>query len=298
MQYAVYQAEWRRRRSARIWVIATIILGVAFLGNQAYEWLFSPTRWYTNSYGSLFYIMSGLHGLHVFIGLLAMTFFLGRMRGTRAVTPASCRRCRASPTTGTSSTSSGSGSTVACSSSSRHARRRTPHRGTLRSQFLLPAGLLAVAAMTSLAMFFPATDAGASGHSDAAQVSTTATARHDPIVWNGQCEGSHRRRAQRGNPFNSSSRFVSTGISSPTAAAPSPTPTRRSRSSPPAACCSRRRARAATATTPTEWAPTVRPRSDRICKGSGPPRSTSGSAPAACPPPIPRRSRRSGASPD
>ena len=87
MQYAVYQAEWRRRRSARLWVIATIILGTAFLGNQFFEWLFSPTRWYTNSYGSLFYIMSGLHGLHVFIGLLAMTFFLGRMRGDKGGDP-------------------------------------------------------------------------------------------------------------------------------------------------------------------------------------------------------------------
>ena len=81
MQRAVFQLEWRKRRSARIWIVATIILGVAFLGNQVYEWLFSTTRWYTNSYGSLFYIMSGLHGLHVFIGLLAMVFLLGRLRG-------------------------------------------------------------------------------------------------------------------------------------------------------------------------------------------------------------------------
>ena len=79
--------EWRKRRSARIWIVATIILGVAFLGNQVYEWLFSPTRWYTNSYGSLFYIMSGLHGLHVFIGLVAMVFLLGRMRGDNGGDP-------------------------------------------------------------------------------------------------------------------------------------------------------------------------------------------------------------------
>jgi cytochrome c oxidase subunit 3 len=87
MQYAVFQAEWRRRQSARIWVIATIVLGTAFLLNQVFEWLFLPTRWYTNSYGSLFYIMSGLHGLHVFIGLLAMVFFLGRMRGDKGGDP-------------------------------------------------------------------------------------------------------------------------------------------------------------------------------------------------------------------
>jgi ubiquinol-cytochrome c reductase cytochrome c subunit len=41
-------------------------------------------------------------------------------------------------------------------------------------QFLLPAGLLSVAAMASLAVFFPGTGAGASGHADASQVSTNA----------------------------------------------------------------------------------------------------------------------------
>ena len=43
---------------------------------------------------------------------------------------------------------------------------RAPLRGTFRAQFLLPAGLLAVAAMASLAVFFPGTGAGASGHAD------------------------------------------------------------------------------------------------------------------------------------
>ena len=47
-------------------------------------------------------------------------------------------------------------------------------RGKFRTQFLLPAGLLAVAAMASLAVFFPGTGAGASGHADASQVSTNA----------------------------------------------------------------------------------------------------------------------------
>jgi cytochrome c oxidase subunit 3 len=81
MQWAVRQAEWRNRKSARRWIIMTIILGTAFVGNQATEWLFLTTRWYTNSYGSLFFIMTGLHGLHVFLGLVAMTFLLGRMKG-------------------------------------------------------------------------------------------------------------------------------------------------------------------------------------------------------------------------
>jgi cytochrome c oxidase subunit 3 len=81
MQKAVFDEERRNRRAAKIWVVLTIILGFAFLVNQATEWLFMTTRPSTNSYGSLFFIMSGLHGLHVFLGLIAMVFLLVRMKG-------------------------------------------------------------------------------------------------------------------------------------------------------------------------------------------------------------------------
>ena len=173
MQRAVFQLEWRKRRSARIWIVMTLILGVAFLGNQAYEWLFSPTRWYTNSYGSLFYIMSGLHGLHVFIGLVAMVFLLGRLRGDIGGDPGelsafqgvsllpALRRHRV-------------GRALQLSVPSQVGMRgvRAPLKRKFRAQFLLPAGLLSVAAMASLAVFFPGAGAGASGHAYASQVST------------------------------------------------------------------------------------------------------------------------------
>jgi cytochrome c oxidase subunit 3 len=81
MQKAVFDVEWRRRRSARIWVGVTLVLGAAFLLNQVYEWGHITTRADTNAYGSLFFIMTGLHGLHVFLGLVAMLFLLGRMKG-------------------------------------------------------------------------------------------------------------------------------------------------------------------------------------------------------------------------
>lgn len=81
MQRAVYLVEWRRRKEARRWIVYTLILGSMFLANQFYEWTHMTTRWNTNAYGSLFYIMTGLHGLHVFLGLVAMIFLLGRMKG-------------------------------------------------------------------------------------------------------------------------------------------------------------------------------------------------------------------------
>ena len=95
---------------------------------------------------------------------------------------------------------------------------RTPHRGTLRNRFLLPAGLLAVAAMASLAMFFPATDAGASGHSDTAQVPaipnkhvTTGPAARSTS------RASPPRCATRATPSTAARGSASTGTSSPTA---------------------------------------------------------------------------------
>ena len=81
MQWAVWLVEHRRREEARRWIIVTMVMGTLFVANQAYEWVHLTTRWYTNSYGSVFYITTGLHGLHVFLGLVAMAFLLFRMRG-------------------------------------------------------------------------------------------------------------------------------------------------------------------------------------------------------------------------
>ncbi len=83
MQKGVWEEEHERRPSARWWVVFSFVLGGAFLANQALEWSsvdFLPS---TNSYGSMFFVMTGLHGLHVAIGLVAMVGLLGRMAGPR-----------------------------------------------------------------------------------------------------------------------------------------------------------------------------------------------------------------------
>ena len=80
-QMGVFAIENRRRQVAKYWVYASMVLGILFVGNQVYEWINLTTRWYTNSYGSVFFITTGLHGLHVFIGIVAMIFLLGRMKG-------------------------------------------------------------------------------------------------------------------------------------------------------------------------------------------------------------------------
>jgi len=79
MQHAVMQLGRGRRKAAAQWIAATFALGAAFLTNQLVEWQQVPFRPSTSAYGSLFFIMTGFHGLHVALGLLAMLGLLLRM---------------------------------------------------------------------------------------------------------------------------------------------------------------------------------------------------------------------------
>jgi cytochrome c oxidase subunit 3 len=87
MQKAVWDQERGDRNKAKLWVTATIVLGALFVANQFYEWVSLSHDPATNpthtAYGSLFYIMSGLHGLHVTLGLVAMGFLLVRLKGPK-----------------------------------------------------------------------------------------------------------------------------------------------------------------------------------------------------------------------
>ena len=83
MQLGVWAQERGERAKARAWIVTSFLLGAAFIGNQAYEWKTLPFRPSTNAYGSLFFIMTGLHGLHVILGLVAMIFLLIRLSGPK-----------------------------------------------------------------------------------------------------------------------------------------------------------------------------------------------------------------------
>jgi cytochrome c oxidase subunit III len=86
MHQAVVAA--RRRRdveSSLRWLAATFVLGALFIGNQALEYAEAPFSISSHAYGSLFYLMTGFHGLHVLGGLAFMVVVAGVVRrGTRA----------------------------------------------------------------------------------------------------------------------------------------------------------------------------------------------------------------------
>jgi cytochrome c oxidase subunit 3 len=64
------------------WLIVTVLLGLSFLGAQAYEYAnFIVTEGFTISsgiYGTVFYSLTGLHGLHVTVGVVLLTGVLIR----------------------------------------------------------------------------------------------------------------------------------------------------------------------------------------------------------------------------
>lgn len=75
-------------RTARLWLLVTIALGAVFLVVQVMEYrnhlkVLRPT---SSAYGSLFYAITSLHGLHVVAGLLMLIFvaLLPTLRSARS----------------------------------------------------------------------------------------------------------------------------------------------------------------------------------------------------------------------
>jgi cytochrome c oxidase subunit III len=83
VQLAVRSIAAGRLAAFRAWLIATLVLAGAFIGNQAYEWSSLDFSVDSHAYGSAFYVMTGFHGLHVLGGMLAMVVLLGRAGSRR-----------------------------------------------------------------------------------------------------------------------------------------------------------------------------------------------------------------------
>jgi len=65
----------------REWFILTYIMGSVFIGGQALEYAELVREGVTlqdSAYGSMFYLTTGFHGIHVTGGLIAFLFVLGR----------------------------------------------------------------------------------------------------------------------------------------------------------------------------------------------------------------------------
>jgi cytochrome c oxidase subunit III len=67
-------------RGMRIWLAITAVMGITFLLGQVYEYTHLEFGLTTNLFASAFYVLTGFHGLHVTIGVLAILAVLWRSR--------------------------------------------------------------------------------------------------------------------------------------------------------------------------------------------------------------------------
>jgi cytochrome c oxidase subunit III len=87
-QMGVFAAERGDVVKLRRWFIVTFIMGSFFIGGQVYEYATLVREGLTlhTDYGSVFYLTTGFHGLHVTGGLIAFLFVLGRTYVARRFT--------------------------------------------------------------------------------------------------------------------------------------------------------------------------------------------------------------------
>jgi cytochrome c oxidase subunit 3 len=95
--FAVERGQIRRTGSVfnparwglREWYVLTFFMGLYFVLGQGYEYLSLIRDGLTlqsSGYGSVFYIPTGFHGLHVTGGLIAFLFLLGRTYAAKSFT--------------------------------------------------------------------------------------------------------------------------------------------------------------------------------------------------------------------
>ena len=70
----------RKTDPARVWLAFTIVLGIGYLVVAVRDWMTAPFHIYSNAYGSLYYMMTGIHALHVTAGVILLTILLGNMK--------------------------------------------------------------------------------------------------------------------------------------------------------------------------------------------------------------------------
>jgi heme/copper-type cytochrome/quinol oxidase subunit 3 len=89
MEHALFRGHMRQ---VAVSLAVAFFMGAAFLGNTAYDFLHMEFGLRDNAYASLFWVIVGLHAIHVFVGLLMsatvqVKVWTGRVTPEHHVTP-------------------------------------------------------------------------------------------------------------------------------------------------------------------------------------------------------------------
>ncbi|WP_204045469.1 aa3-type cytochrome oxidase subunit III [Acrocarpospora phusangensis] len=88
-QFGVWAAEKGQVKKLRFWYIVSFLMGAIFVAGQLYEYnelMHEGTTLSSDAYGSVFFLTTGFHGLHVTGGLIAFLFMLGRTYAAKRFT--------------------------------------------------------------------------------------------------------------------------------------------------------------------------------------------------------------------
>ena len=80
MQFGVWAIRRGDQRAMRNWTLLTLVLGVAFLLGQVYDYTTLGFGISDGSFGTVFYTLTGFHGAHVFGGAVGLTILAARAR--------------------------------------------------------------------------------------------------------------------------------------------------------------------------------------------------------------------------
>ena len=85
MVLALTAAEKRDFARMRLWLVATALLGMTFVGGQCYEFtefFYEGLKLQSNLFGCTFFVLTGFHGTHVTVGVIWLwSLFMMAVRG-------------------------------------------------------------------------------------------------------------------------------------------------------------------------------------------------------------------------
>lgn len=89
-QLAKQAADRQQRARARLWLVICLLFAVVFLVLRAFEFAALNVSWYTNAYGSVVWLLLGLHTTHLITdavdtAVLGVLLFTGPFEGKRFV---------------------------------------------------------------------------------------------------------------------------------------------------------------------------------------------------------------------
>lgn len=76
MHFALENWKHGAKKAFNWWMASTIVLGTLFLCGQGFEYIHTKVSWSGSTIGASFFTLTGMHGFHVFAGIVYLTILM------------------------------------------------------------------------------------------------------------------------------------------------------------------------------------------------------------------------------